>query len=85
MKKLSDGQIARMQQLVKVGYPIATVAKLFDVDRSVVSYHVKNIKRIQLEQFLSAMLPHTPLQGPPLPRGWTPTWSQLSKQIKTSR
>jgi hypothetical protein len=25
------------------------------------------------------MLPHTPKDGPPLPKGWSPTWNELSQ------
>jgi len=85
MKKLTAEEIARIQQLRSVGYPMATIAKLFGVDRSVVAYHTKNLPYIQLEDFLKAMMPHTPLEGPPLPKGWSPTWRELSQLFKGSK
>ena len=84
MTKLTLQQIARIQQLRRTGYPMATIAKLFGVERSVVAYHTKNLPRMKLEDFLKAMLPHTPLDGPPLPKGWSPTWNELSRLFKDS-
>ena len=84
MTKLTLQQIARIQQLRRAGYPMATIAKLFGVERSVVAYHTKNLPRMKLEDFLKAMLPHTPLDGPPLPKGWSPTWNELSRLFKDS-
>lgn len=63
---------------------MATIAKLFGVERSVVAYHTKNLPRMKLEDFLKAMLPHTPLDGPPLPKGWSPTWNEVSQLLKGS-
>ena len=85
MKKLTAEQIARIRQLRSVGYPMATIAKLYGVDRSVVAYHTNNLPQIRLEDFLKAMLPHTPIDGPPLPKGWSPTWSELSQLFKDSK
>jgi len=84
MKKLTSEEIARIRQLRRAGYPLATIAKLFGVERSLVAYHTKNLPHIKLEDFLKAMMPHTPLQGPPLPKGWSPTWSELSQHFKGS-
>lgn len=85
MNKLTPEQIARIRQLRNVGYPMATIAKLFGVERSAVAYHTKNLPHMQLEDFLKAMMPHTPLEGPPLPKGWSPTWSELSQLFKGSK
>jgi len=63
---------------------MATIARLFGVDRSVVAYHTKNLPHIELDDFLKAVLPHTPLDGPPLPRGWSPSWRELSQLLKAS-
>jgi len=84
MKKLSNEEVARIQQLRRAGYPMATIAKLFGVERSVISYHTKNLPRMKLEDYLRTMLPHTPLDGPPLPKGWSPTWRELAKLVKLS-
>jgi len=81
MKKLSSEDIARICQLRRAGYPLATIAKLFGVERSVVAYHSKNLPHIRLEDFLKAILPHTPVEGPPLPKGWSPNWHELSQLI----
>lgn len=64
---------------------MATIAKLFGVERSAVAYHTKNLPQMQLEDFLRAMMPHTPLEGPPLPKGWAPSWSELSALFKGSK
>lgn len=85
MNKLIPDEIARIQQLRRAGYPLATIAHLFGVERSVVAYHTKNLPHIRLEDFLQAMLPHMPLEGPPLPKGWSPTWSELSQLLKDSK
>ena len=61
---------------------MATIAKLFGVERSVINYHTKNLPRMKLEDFLRTMLPHTPLDGPPLPKGWSPTWHELAELFK---
>lgn len=37
LKKLTSEQTTRIQQLRSVGYPMATIAKLFGVERSVVA------------------------------------------------
>jgi len=85
MSKLRPEEIARIRQLRSAGYPMATIAKLFGVERSVVAYHTNNLPHIQLEDFLKAMMPHTPLEGPPLPKGWSPTWVELSQLFKGSK
>lgn len=64
---------------------MATIAKLFGVERSVIAYHTKNLPHIQLEDFLKAIMPHTPLEGPPLPKGWSPTWGELLQLFKDSK
>lgn len=64
---------------------MATIAKLFGVERSVVAYHTKNLPRIKLEDFLKAMMPHTPPKGPPLPKGWSPTWKEIKQFSKGSK
>jgi hypothetical protein len=61
---------------------LATIAKLFGVERSVIAYHTKNIPHMELSDFLKAIIPHTPLDGPPLPTGWGPTWDELMQFIK---
>jgi len=85
MTKLTPEQIARIQQLRRAGYPMATIGKLFGVERSVIAYHTKNLPRMKLEDFLKTILPHTPPNGPPLPKGWTPTWKELSKLLADSK
>ncbi len=82
--KLTDEQIARIRQLRRAGYPMATIGKLFGVDRSVVAYHTKNLPQMRLDDFLKAMLPHMPLDGPPLPKGWSPTWNELTEMLNGS-
>ncbi len=82
MKKLTPEQIARIQQLRRAGYPMATIGKLFGVDRSVIAYHTKNLPRVKLEDFLKTILPHLPLDGPPLPKGWSPTWNEIITVIQ---
>jgi hypothetical protein len=39
---------------------------------------------MKLEDFLKTIMPHTPLDGPPLPKGWSPTWRELSQLFKDS-
>jgi hypothetical protein len=85
MKKLAPDQVTRIQQLWRAGYPAATIGRLFGVERSVITYHCKNIPSLELEDFLKAMLPHTPLDGPPLPNGWSPTWRELIQLVKGAK
>lgn len=85
MKRLKTDEITRIQQLRRAGYPLATIAKLFGIERSIVAYHTKNLPRMPLEKFLKAMMPHMPLEGPPLPKGWSPTWSEISQLLEDSK
>ena len=66
----------------RVGYPMATIAKIYGVDRSVIAYHTNNLPKMKLEDFLKAILPHTPIEGPPLPREYSPSWKELGQLLK---
>jgi hypothetical protein len=74
-----------MKQLRSGGFSLETIAKVFATDRETVYYHVKNSKKGDLVELAKALIPHLPLEGPPLPRGYSLRWVETYKLKKETR
>jgi hypothetical protein len=73
-----------MRQLRRAGFSLLTIAKAFETDRETVYYHVKSDGKGNLVDFVKAVLPHLPLSGPPLPRGYSLAWVE-SRRLRQNK
>ena len=75
----SEQDIRRMRQLWRAGFSLSTIARVFNTEPQVVHYHVRMNSKGSLVDFIKALLPHLPTEGPPLPEGYSLTWVEQSK------
>ena len=79
LKRLSDPEIQRARQLHRAGFSLEKIAKTLGVSRVAIFNHVKNDSKGDLIDFIKALLPHLPLDGPPLPQGYSLRWIEMKR------
>lgn len=79
MHRASLIEIARMKQLRRAGFAPRAIGKAMGFDEVTIWYHTKNVNGLEPWEYIKAILPHMPVEGPPFPRGYSLTWDELHK------
>ena len=79
LKRLSDSEIQRARQLYHAGFSLEKIAKALGVSKVAIFNHVKDDSKGDLIDFIKALLPHLPLDGPPLPQGYSLRWIEMKR------
>jgi len=85
-RRFSPEEIDKMKKLRRIGFGYSTIARVMGTSREEVYHHVKNVTgRKSLAEFLESLLPYLPPDGPPLPKGHYPNWSEIIEALRMSK
>lgn len=84
--RFSLEEIDRMKKLRRIGFGYSTIARVMGTSREEVYHHVKNVTgRKSLADFFESLLPYLPPDGPPLPKGYYPSWPEIIEALRKSK
>lgn len=79
MRRATPTEIKRMRQLRRAGFLPSAIGKAMGFDGVTIWLHTKDVDGLKPWEYVRAILPHIPLEGPPFPQGYSLNWEELNR------